>query len=113
MKKTIPEVVSENISALIELRDENTVSLGKKARIDQKTVWNYMKKEGCNPTLKKLESLARALDVSPALLLVEGAFSNGAPPNGSALLVERLVRLPTAGQRQVSEFIELWEMPKN
>jgi len=112
MKKTIPEIVSENIVALISLRGESTVSAGKKSKIDQKTVWNYTQPDFCNPTLKKLDALANALDVHPSMLLIDGAFTREAPSKEAARLLERIVRLKPAAQRQVSEFMEMWEQQK-
>ncbi len=109
MKKLITEIVSENLRALLEARGETSVSASKKSGIDQKTVWNYTQADSCNPTLKKIDSLARALDVHPSLLMIDSAFRNGIPNHKTADLMHRILQLSEPARKQVSEFVAMWE----
>lgn len=113
MKKPLNEIVSRNIRRLLEERGDTSTSAGRKAGINQKTVWNFTQAESCNPTIKNIEKLAAALAVHPSLLLIDSAMDKGIPDHATAELLERIVRLDPAVQRQVGEFIEMWERPKN
>jgi transcriptional regulator with XRE-family HTH domain len=113
MKKLLTEIVAKNIQELLEARGENSVTAGKRSGIDQKTVWNYTQAETCNPTLKKVDLLAKALDIHPSLLMIESAFANGVPDHKTAELIYRILQLSPTARRQVSEFIEMWERPKS
>jgi len=97
----------------MELLDESSVSASKKAKMDQKTVWNMTRAESCNPRLSNIEKLAEALGVTPSLLMVESAFSEGLPDKETATLLRRVMALPPKARVQVSEFIEMWERPKD
>ncbi|HIC14304.1 MAG TPA: hypothetical protein EYO83_04110 [Gemmatimonadetes bacterium] len=112
MKKPLNEIVSSNISRLLEERGETTASARKKAGMDQKTVWNMANASHCNPTIKNIEKLASALSVHPSLLLIDSALANGVPAQDTVALLERIARLSPTAQRQVSEFIDMWERPK-
>ena len=112
MKKLLSEIVSENIQALLDSQGEDSVSAAKKSGIDQKTVWNYTQPDRCNPTIKKIDLLAKALKVHPSLLMIESAFQEGVPDHRTAELLHRILKLSPAARRQVGEFIEMWEKPK-
>ena len=105
----LTDIVSKNLGTLLELRAEDTVSAARKARMDQKTVWNCINPETCNPTLKKIDALSLALRVDPPLLMIDSAFENGEPVCEVMGLMGRILKLPPIAQRQVSEFIEAWE----
>lgn len=66
-------VLSENLERLIAAHPElNTQpKLAKEAKIDQKTVYRIVTKQN-EPSLDKLEKLAKALGVEPWQLLVPG-----------------------------------------
>jgi len=113
MKKELNEIVSENVCKLLELLGESSVSAGKKARMDQKTVWNMTRADSCNPNLRNLSKLANALGVTPSLLMIESAFDEGLPDSQTARLLQRVISLPPKARSQVSEFIEMWERPKD
>lgn len=112
MRKQLNEIVSENVCRLLDLLGENSVSASKKARMDQKTVWNMTQADSCNPNLKNVSKLARALGVTPSLLMIDSAFAEGLPDNETAALLERIMALPPKARVQVSEFVEMWERPK-
>jgi transcriptional regulator with XRE-family HTH domain len=113
MEKLLSEIVSENIKTLLAELGEDSVSASKKSGIDQKTVWNYTQADRCNPTIKKIDALAKALKVHPSLLMVESAFVNGVPDSKSAELPRRILELSPSARRQVMEFIEMWEQVKD
>jgi len=46
------------------------------------------------------------------LLLIDSALANGVPAQDTVALLERIARLSPTAQRQVSEFIDMWERPK-
>lgn len=113
MKKPLNEIVAKNIFRLLEERGETTVSARKKAKMDQKTVWNMAHADHCNPTLKNVEKLAATLSVHPSLLMIDSALDNGIPDPATVDLLERIARLSPTAQRQVSEFIDMWERPNS
>jgi len=111
MKKSLALIVSENLAALRTLHEHDTVTLGKRAAVSQKTVWNCLKEETCNPTLRIIETLAKALCVPPYTLLIDGAVTQagGLPSQQMLDTMQRFSQLDPVGQRQVAEFIALWE----
>ena len=112
MKKPLNEIVSENVCRLLELRDETTTTASKIAGMDQKTVWNMANAESCNPNLRNVSKLAKALGVTPSLLMIDSAFAEGLPDSETAALLERIMALPPKARAQVSEFVAMWERPK-
>lgn len=80
--------------------------------MDQKTVWNMAHADHCNPTLRNVEKLAATLAIHPSLLMIDSALDNGIPGPETIELLERIARLSPTAQRQVSEFIDMWERPK-
>lgn len=111
MKKPLNAIVAKNIYRLLEHLGETSVSAGKKSGVNQKTVWNMTQDEVCNPTIKNLEKLARALGVHPSLLLIDSSMESGIPGAETVELLERIVKLSPKARSQVSEFIEMWERP--
>ncbi|WP_417521976.1 hypothetical protein [Marinobacter sp.] len=109
MNKDLSAIVADNMNALMRVRGEDTVTLGRKAGISQKTVWNVLRDERCNPTLRVLGSLGQALNAPPFLFLIDGSIGQTLPDDEVMSTVQRFLNLNSTGKKQVSEFVALWE----
>lgn len=65
MDKSLAQIIKENVDRLAGVDDLNSVSLGRKSGLDQKTIYNLMHpdKAGGLPTIRTLEAISRAFKI--------------------------------------------------
>lgn len=106
MENDLRGVFAANVKALLESRNENTVSAAKLTGMDQKTIWSYCHSLSSNPTLTKIETLAEAFSVPPYRLLLPASFDQNATPS-AANIINQLHKLNDRQIQHVAELVDL------
>lgn len=107
MNSDLQRIFAENLSRLLDIRGEDTVSLAKRASINQKTCSNLKYPDKANPELKTIEKAAKGLSTEPWALLIDGfPFERALTSDVKQLLKIALEANPDA----VREIIKYAEM---
>lgn len=108
MENTLRGVFADNLTTLLNLKEETSVSAARRSQINQKTIWNYCYSPTCNPTLNNVEAIADAFKIAPYRFLLAESFTH----NASQIdIIEQIIgNIRKLSEREIEHISELVEL---
>lgn len=93
-------IVAKNLSMVMGLRKEDSVTLEKPSGVSQKTIWNmsHADSDVGSPTVDKICKVAGALDMTPWLAFIPGLTEEIVKDNSLVKLVNMILEMPSDGR---------------
>ena len=107
----LKDVVAKNVSMIAEADGYSSNALAKKCGMAQKTVWSIMDAQH-NARLDNVETLAKGLGVSTALLMTEGLSLSALKSIKSPRMMSEYLSLPAIPRARVDALVNSL-MPAN
>jgi transcriptional regulator with XRE-family HTH domain len=109
VKKTLNQILAENLKAVLAARSLSAKELGKKARVSPRTIGNYTADEQAftasgkerSAKLAEIERIAAALDVHPLQLLTDRAEQERRALEIAQILAGQVPDKPGAQEKRI------------
>ena len=106
----LKDVVAKNVSMIAEADGYSSSALAKKCGMAQKTVWSIMDAQH-NARLDNVETLAKGLGVSTALLMTEGLSLSALKSIKSPRMMSEYLSLPAIPRARVNALVKSLRRP--